>query len=557
MHVRIPCALLCTLFCVAPAAGAGGSPPSPVEAEVAAVTVYRDRAEVRRVAKRVPLHAGRNAVRFAGLPLRMDPATIRVSGSSDTDAHVVSIDAVRLAEPHVPSPAETRELDGIAARSRELEARRSALDAGRAFLDALVAAPVQGRSGLETLAGTPGSALADALAFLVDSVNTNRLESARVTEEILRLDRRAGELRGSKEEDDDPLEMPWAVDVELDAAAAATCDLTIEYTTLGASWTPAYDIEVSEDLRTIRIVYEASVSQTTGEDWTGVRVRLSTTQPGLRAAVPSLSPWWLSIPEPAPPPGETAYCGGRSSEVKSMLPLGAASGHAMRVIDTQAQSRVRAIMATPEAVVTSTHDLATSFDIEARQDLPSDGRSRRLRIAVVDAEGEVRHECAPKQSTQVHLVATVRNRSDYPLLRGSTRIVLGGSELGRGTMESVAPGEEFDLALGVDPSVSVERRMVRRRDDSSGSQWASDVTWGLRVTNHRREEVRVKVRDQVPLSPDEDVSVRLHDVEPDPAEDPMEDGLLLWNLAVPAGEERNATFRYEVKYPPSKRPRNL
>jgi uncharacterized protein (TIGR02231 family) len=252
-----------------------------------------------------------------------------------------------------------------------------------------------------------------------------------------------------------------------------------------------------------------------------------------------------------------AYRGGRSSEVKSMLPLGAASGHAMRVIDTSAQSKIRAIMTAPGAVVTSTHDLATSFDIEARQDLPSDGRSRRLRIAVVNAEGEVRHECAPKQSTQVYLVATVRNRSDYPLLRGSTRIVLGGSDLGRGTMESVAPGEEFDLALGVDPSVSVERRMVRRRDDSSGSRWASDVTWGLRVTNHRREEVRVKVRDQAPLSPDEDVSVRLHDVEPDPAEDPIEDGMLLWNLTVPAGEERNATFRYEVKYAPSKRPRNL
>ncbi|MBZ0268025.1 DUF4139 domain-containing protein, partial [bacterium] len=214
-------------------------------------------------------------------------------------------------------------------------------------------------------------------------------------------------------------------------------------------------------------------------------------------------------------------------------------------------------IATQGASLDANGNYATSFDIEARQDLPSDGRNRRLRITAVDLEGKMRHECVPKRSSLVYLVAAVRNGPDFPLLAGTTRILLGGNYLGRGAIRNIAPGEEFDLALGVDAAVTVDRTMVRRRNDSSGSQWESEVAWDLRVSNHRREPVRVTLRDQLPISPDEDVSVRLRDVTPRTTGDPDIDGALEWKLAIPAGEERTASFRYEVKYPSNRRPRNL
>ncbi|MBZ0269254.1 mucoidy inhibitor MuiA family protein, partial [bacterium] len=276
MSARFLLPLLAALCCLSFSARADDT-PVPIATRITDVTVYRDRADVRRVAEGLALHAGRNVLRIAGLPPRIDAGSVRASGSSATDIHIVNIDVSRADARTDPTPEALRELEEIVVRSHELHARKEALQAGRDFLDTLMRAQAEGETSLVTLTTTPRNVLSNALSFLTDEIVANRLESSRVADALRSLDDRAAELRGDRDEGDTDEEEPWNVDVELDASAAGHCDLAIEYTAFGASWRPEYDIEVSEDLAGIRITYEANVSQSTGENWDGVRVKLSST----------------------------------------------------------------------------------------------------------------------------------------------------------------------------------------------------------------------------------------------------------------------------------------
>ncbi|MFQ5599816.1 MAG: DUF4139 domain-containing protein [Candidatus Krumholzibacteriia bacterium] len=210
-------------------------------------------------------------------------------------------------------------------------------------------------------------------------------------------------------------------------------------------------------------------------------------------------------------------------------------------------------------VVSMTHSgiFTTKFEVPARQDLPSDGRTRRMRIDTLPLEAEISHEAVPKLTSRAYLVAKVENSSELPLLAGPTRVILAGQFLGRGHFDDVAPGEEFTLALGVDPVVEIERQLVKRETDESGARHKSKVGYRIAVTNRCDVPVKLTLRDQIPLSPHKDVSVKVKDVQPKLATDPDTDGFLIWDLEVAPGESQETEFGYEIRYPAGRRPMNL
>ena len=95
--------------------------------------------------------------------------------------------------------------------------------------------------------------------------------------------------------------------VSLISAAVPSSDLTIlckNVAVTNASWTPKYDIraQVNDPARDpyVQMLYKASISQSTGEDWKDVSLTLSTASPVTAASIPELRP--IRIAPPAPPP---------------------------------------------------------------------------------------------------------------------------------------------------------------------------------------------------------------------------------------------------------------
>ena len=71
--------------------------------------------------------------------------------------------------------------------------------------------------------------------------------------------------------------------------------VSLSYYTQNAGWTPVYDIRVNSKTNKVKLVYKASLTQTTGIDWKKTKMTLSTGTPNFGVSAPVLSPWYLQL----------------------------------------------------------------------------------------------------------------------------------------------------------------------------------------------------------------------------------------------------------------------
>jgi uncharacterized protein (TIGR02231 family) len=134
----------------------------------------------------------------------------------------------------------------------------------------------------------------------------------------------------------------------------------------------------------------------------------------------------------------------------------------------------------------------------------------------------------------------VSNTSPHTLPSGRAAVFQGADFVGSTTLEVWAPGEEVELALGVDDRVRVERELVRRTAAKAvlGGDRRREAEHRITVTNHTPDEIRVTVLDQLPVSRDDGIVVKERRLEPPPTER-TEMGTLTWVLDLAAGASRD------------------
>ncbi|GAA2806751.1 hypothetical protein GCM10010505_36330 [Kitasatospora aburaviensis] len=103
-----------------------------------------------------------------------------------------------------------------------------------------------------------------------------------------------------------PNSTPADTDTPADTAAPteppAEIELELEYGVPGARWVPAYRLSYRQGADTGQLLLRASVAQRTGEDWTGVRLALSTADLDRRTDLPKLRSLRIGRSQPVPPP---------------------------------------------------------------------------------------------------------------------------------------------------------------------------------------------------------------------------------------------------------------
>ena len=504
------------------------SPPS----HITEITLYGDRADVRREAKAVRLRPGENRIAFT-LPPALIEESVRAAGYGAPGMRVMNIEVQNEGDHSLRLPG--AEAVAINDEIIAIEARLAGLAAGDEFLKAI-------RPGISSDGAShlDRATLAERHSFLVETTSASAEESDRLRHareekqsERHRLLREAQRTSANR--------APHRAIVEIRSETEILVDLSLEYAVTSATWSPDYDVEVAEDFSSLRVEYFGILSQSTGEDWHGAHVTLSTARPSREFARRDLEPWTLVSP---PPPQENVVL--RKKEASST-----------RAIDISGQTKIRAINTTQETLstVVETSFWTASFAVEETIDLPSDGSPRRMRIAVIPLDSDVRHEAVPQHADHALLVAETRNDTARPLLRGRTHVTLAGAYLGRGWMEEVAPGQDFTITLGEDPYVSVERNLVERSEkvrDERSWRTSRDL---IEVVNRRDRAIEVTLRDRIPVSADRDVHVKT--IEISPKTEPHDDGILEWRLEVGAGETVRTHVAYEVRHPTGRRPQNL
>jgi uncharacterized protein (TIGR02231 family) len=511
-----------------------------VDAPIAAVTVYPAQARVTRRG-RTDLEAGDRLVEIGPLPMNLDGDSIRVSGRGP--ATVLGVDLVLQRRP-VPSDAAVTELRDervrLAEESAEIDDTEAVLRQRQAFLMALgerasgayARAVATGATGADSVSAFT-TTMSDELTEVLSGIRALQRRRTEVAERIAAVDRRIGDLAGKQLPD-----ARYAV-VALAVAEPGTVELDLSYQVPGAGWRCTYDVRlVGEQLQ---VTWFGLVEQRTGEDWPECELALSTARTSGVAAIPELQPWYLDPLPPPPPPMYASYGaapGGPPQMARSAAPAPAAAA-VMREEAApvrQAQARVE------EGPVAATYRPARAVAVAA------DGTTARATIAVFDLEARLDHVTAPSRSTDVHVRAVVTNSSRHTLPPGPAAVFHESDFVSRTDLSTWAPGEELELALGLDDRVRVERELTRRTATKAtlGSARRREVEYRTTVGNYTGRPVRITVLDQVPVSRHDGITVRETVAEPAPAER-TDLGVLTWRFTLPEGQSQSLRLGYRVE----------
>jgi uncharacterized protein (TIGR02231 family) len=517
------------------------------EVPITGVTVFTDGARVVRTGL-TEVQSGVRPVVVASLPESADPSSVRVAARGD-GLTLLNVEVQRRvsAVPRLESLAQLR-ADAERCRDavKELGDADEAEQAGLGFLShlseaaatSLARALSSGRVGYDELTGMAGHLSASTATAL----GRRREIAARKRAAQRELDAALERLAGA--EQPGQLATFTEVSVLLDAPRATAAEIELTYHVAGASWRPLYDLMLAGER--LKVSYLAEITQQTGEDWPEITLVLSTTRPGLSQTLPELHPWYIGHPEP--PRAEAAVLRSAAGPAPGGPSLESFDGEQTRAVALAAAARPRAKVLAAEPG-RSESGAGLIYTVARPLAVPGDGGPHKTLVAQFDADAKLDYLTVPVLAAEAYLRATVTN-GPLLLLPGQARIFHGPQFVGETRLDSVAPGEEFEVQLGVDDEIKVERKLRRRATSKAvlGSTRTIDIAYEITVENHRDRKVTVSVHDHIPVATDGDIRVKPRETVPAP--DSSDDlGELSWTLTLPPGESSAIRHRFTVEHP--------
>ena len=526
---------------------------APVTSTITAVTVYTDRAVVTRTGT-VDLAGGTAELVFANLPEALNERSLQVSGRGTAQAVILDVSSKQTYVDFTPN-ARVQELEdqlrGLQKQSRGLDDRNGVLAAQSTMLDrmetALFAPPSKDvpRPDLNQLT-TSLTYLSEQKAKIIAEHAALDEQREGLQKKLTTVQSQLNELRGAGGR------AFKTVTVRVTAPQAGNLEVALSYTVPGASWSPSYDVRVLSAEHAVALGYFGLVRQSTGEEWKDVALTLSTARPGLGGAAPALTAWTLDLyqREVEQMRLDSIMADKRARTEKAAAPAtvnmqtvtsGYIGGNQPAPLEKDAEMAA----ATLEAGATS-----ASFKIATAASVPSDNSPQKVPITSTRLVANPEYLTVPKRLTTAFLTTKVANSSDFPLLAGAMNVFLDGTFVATSSLRTVMAGEKFDLALGADEGISVKHKRVQKFTEDTGlTNSGKRITYEYLITiqNNKKTAERVIVADQVPLSRNEKIVVKL--LSPDAKEaKPTDEGTLRWSLDLKPGEKRELTVKFTVEF---------
>jgi uncharacterized protein (TIGR02231 family) len=507
---------------------------------VTAVTVYPDRAVVTRTMS-VKLNPGSFDVEFGGLPMGLFEDSIKVFAKGTASAKVTGLELKKTFLKDIEDPrikALTEELEGLKDKNRVLVDHKKNLALQRKFIESIQVKASQDITKDIEHARVRVDEWQGLLKFYLDNlekidgeIRITEIEGRKIADKINALQKELNALKPRK-----PRGERSAV-AGLEVTEPGDLSIELTYAITGAWWRPSYDVRVTGDSKKVGITYYGEVRQKTGEAWDSVEVTLSTARPAIGAQVPKLPPWYVVVPVLRDEEKRK-----RALKKKEAGKAGLSKAAEM----AEAPSEAEPLTAEAEKGFTS-----STFRIPGKADIPSDGAPHKGVIAVEELEADFEHETVPKLLELAFLKGDVKNTTGKHMLAGNVNVYVGGDFIGTSRIKTVAPDESFNLSLGIDEGIKVSRKLLKREKGKSGfvsNKVRSLFRFKLEVSNFKKDEVKIDVVDQIPVSQIKEITVKLSEVSVEPDEK-TEEGFLRWSLALDPGETKEIIFEFYIEHP--------
>jgi len=532
----------------APCAFAEDSKGVELKTSITGATVYKGQSQVRRSGT-LSLKKGKVRIICDDLPFSFEASSLQVEGHGSANVSIVGTDVIRMQEDLAETPRFielVKKLEALETRRDSIGIEINALQVRLQFVEQLGRLPMQQNQAEEF----PKEIFqVEGWKALMDFLQNERTgadakvyalnKKKRSVEDDIRWIKRAlgimkqGTRSGNR----------VAIDCAVESAGELTVDLT--YIIRGSNWVPEYRISFDPEVKQVALVYNARLSQTTGEDWKRVDLTLSTAAPHAGAAPPELQPHYL---------GQRMSRAMKSLSLDEIEDMAGVSVHSAS-IDSEPE-QIRAGHA--EAQIASSQ-FAASFKVPAKVDLASGADSKRIRITEGKMDAALSLYTAPRLRDDVFVRGMVTNSLGAPILTGQAEVYIdsgaaGGGKsstfVGRQQLFTFADGQEFPLHLGVDQDVKAVHKLEKREYvEKEGKKWKKiRYHYLIKIENFKKEAAEIVLQDRIPVSTMKEIKVEKVDFSIKPDES-REDGIMTWNLTPAAGGKIEIRIAYTIVFP--------
>ncbi len=520
-----------------------------VESKITSVTVYADRAQITRSATTY-LTKGEHKILFDELPQNIEQKSIQANGKGNATLRDVTFKTEQFAQiTDEKKKSLINKLQELQDNQNELNDKTSQAQDVKQVVKDILAKLTSTSEENENVELDPEKWIK--MVEFYRSKQETLDKEIRDTEKLLRdlnaaIDKVRREIRELGQQ---AYKYKNMVEVLVDVQKEGNLKLDLSYIVYGPSWKPIYDLRVDSQEKTMHLTYKSNIFQTTGEDWIDVDLKLSTAKPNISAQPPELYPHYISIYRPVRRDMDIMTGGltadyGRSNKMAS-APKEMSAQESIEELEDISYS-----ISTIESGATS-----VVFDIDGSSTIKSDNEPHLVTITIQEFPAGFRYSTIPKHSQYAYLKTKVKNDSDYPFLPGDTNVFLDNNFVANSFLKAVAPTEEFWTFLGVDEGIKVEYKFVKKFDETGGlfvEKNKKIFEYLIKITNNKKTQEEIVVWDQLPISQNEKVKVKL--IEPAYKEDTKdlkinEHKYIEWFFEPKPGEEILIPFKYSVEYP--------
>ncbi len=529
-----------------------------VNSTITEVTVFPDRARVIRTVTK-SLLPGDYILVFEKLPADTDQNSIQVSGKGAATLKEVNAKEVRYSKIPVEKINQLLQKEKALEEQEEaLEDREEQIEKEKEFLDNIT----KKLTGV-TQKSEPANLDPDKWMKLV-AFYSSKLKS--LDEELRTIEKQKKELEEKKQQvqwekygiNELKEKKRFQVKAKVTVKKQGPITLKLAYMVDGPQWVPVYEMHVDSQKKRMKIKYNAFLKQNTGEDWRGVRLKLSTAQPSFGAKHPDLQAWYIAFRSPKKPEKPTPGVNIRTSSTTSNMYSVDGVNLSSLKSEPGAEEEIEEEIASVEAGATS-----VVFAIEGRSTIKSSRSKHKVNIGSHNFPVHFRYSTVPKLKPYAYLKAKAVNNSPYPMLPGESTIFLDNTYVTKSHMKKMAIGQEFWTFLGVDEGISVDYKILDPFRQNKGVFKKKNVLVYKRfitIKYHKKTQEELVVWDHMPMSKDEAIKVEL--VEPiikKKSNGNKSDGVVLtkrkmleWFFKPKPGDKIEIPIQFTVQYPKDK-----
>lgn len=531
----------------------------PATSTVDAVTVFLSGAEVTRLAK-AHLDKGEHTIVVADLPASAIPGSIRVEGRATGKLDIGSVDTARKLLQHAESEAADSQrkvledkLQTLKDQKKTVEAQALAAKTQQKLIANLAQLPT--RPASQT---APSPALDDwpkILALIAQGTTDASKLALDAEQKIREIERQIADTNTQLSSLAPARTEQTEVRIHVIAQSPLDVDLSVHYQVPDAHWAPLYDARLSTGTKTeppkLSLDRRAAITQTSGEDWSGVSMALSTARPSDGSAAPDIQTQLVDFepvlkPDAAmPPPAAAPALMARS---KMNVELDAAQGAGTEAnIPVAAEETVAQLKSAP---------FDATFGVPGRVTVSATGEPKRVLLSTENSEPTLGCRSVPKVDTNAYLYAKVKVGKEAPMLPGMIYLFRDGTFVGTGDLPLLRPGEDHDIGFGVDDQVKVKHAVLEDKRGEIGLISTSHVdsrNFQVNVKNMHERPIDITILDRVPVSQNDDIKVEMTG-RASPTTTNVDDkrGVIAFQARLEPDEEKILEYGYRVSWPASK-----